>query len=138
VQKDLAILVIDDEQASRTAIARSLGNAGFDIVQSARGEDGLWAIDQHQFSCVLAEFRLPDIDGHAFIRQCHRIAPTLPLIVIGTAEDVADAAQCLSEGAASWLSKPLAESDVCFVVRQAIAKGAGRGRRWPVAAPLST
>jgi DNA-binding NtrC family response regulator len=128
VRKDSAILVIDDEPLARAAIARSLGGAGFEIVQAARGEDGLWAIDQHQFSCVLTEFRLPDIDGHVFLRKCHRIAPTLPVIVIGGPEDGADAAQCVREGAVDWLSKPFSSSNVCVMVRRAIDKG--YSRRW--------
>jgi DNA-binding NtrC family response regulator len=134
VRKDSAILVIDDEPAIRAAIARSLGNAGFEIVQAASAEHGLWAIDQHQFSCVLTAFRLPDLDGRMFVRQCHRVAPTLPVIVMGAPEDGAGAAQCLCEGAVDWLSKPFSDSNVCGVVRKAIDQSASQTRRWAAAA----
>jgi len=134
VREESAILVIDDEPLSRAAIARSLGSAGFKIVQAASGEDGLWAIDQHQFSCVVTEFRLPDLDGHAFVRKCHRIAPTLPVIVMSAPEDGQDAAQCLDEGAIEFLPKPFSTSNICGIVRQAIEKSASRPRRWVAAA----
>lgn len=126
MRKDSAILVVDDEAVSRVAIARSLSGAGFKIVQAATGEDGLWAIDQHQFSCVLADFRLPDIDGQIFARQCHRIAPTLPLIVMSETQDGAAAAQCLEEGAVGCLLKPLSSNKVLLAVSSAIEKCAGR------------
>jgi DNA-binding NtrC family response regulator len=128
VRKDSAILVINDEPLVRASIARSLGGAGFRIVQAASGEDGLWAIDQHQFSCVVADFRLPDIDGHVFVRKCHRIAPTLPLVVMSGPEDGAAAAQCLHEGAVDWLFKPFSPTNVRAMVCQAIERSASRPR----------
>ena len=128
MHKDSPILVVDDEPLTRASIARSLGGAGFQIVQAATGEDGLWAIDQHQFSCVLAHFRLPDIDGQIFARKCHRIAPTLPLIMLSEAEDGVAAAQCLDEGAVECLFKPFSSSKVLEVVSQAIEKSALRPR----------
>jgi DNA-binding NtrC family response regulator len=128
VRKESAILVIDDEPLSRAAIARWLGSAGFKIVQAASGEDGLWAIDQHQFSCVVTDFRLPDLDAHAFVRKCHRIAPTLPVVVMSAPEDGQDAAQCLHEGASELLPKPFSSSNICVIVRQAIEKSASRLR----------
>ncbi len=138
MRRDSAILVIDNEPLIRAAIARSLGNAGFEIIQAASGEHGLWAIDQHQFSCVLTAFRLPDLDGRMFVRQCHRLAPTLPVIVMAAPEDGADAAQCLCEGAVDWLSKPVSDSNVCVVVRKAIDKSDSRTRRFAVAASVSS
>ncbi|HEX4802254.1 MAG TPA: response regulator [Myxococcaceae bacterium] len=128
MHRDSAILVIDDEPLTRASIARSLGGAGFKIVQAATGEDGLWAIDQHQFSCVLAHFRLPDIDGQIFARKCHRIAPTLPLIMLSEAEDGPAAAQCLGEGAVGCLCKPFSSTKVLEVVSQAIEKSTSRPR----------
>ena len=123
-----AILVVDDEPAIRASIARSLNEDGFKIVQAVTGEDGLWAIDQHQFSCVLADFRLPDIDGQLFARKCHRIAPTLPLIVLSETQDGPAAARCLHEGAVECLLKPLSSNRVRLAVSQAIGKSAARPR----------
>jgi DNA-binding NtrC family response regulator len=126
VRNESAILVIDDEPGTRASLVRSLGNAGFRIVQAASGEHGLWAIEQHQFSCVVAEFRLPDIDGHVFVQKCHRIAPTLPVIVVSGPEDSMDAEQCMREGAVNWLSKPFSPTNACTMVCQAIEKNASR------------
>jgi DNA-binding NtrC family response regulator len=46
------------------------------------------------------------------------------VIVISGPEDSMDAAQCLREGAVSWLSKPFSPSNACVMVCQAIEKNA--------------
>jgi two-component system KDP operon response regulator KdpE len=129
---DPAILVIDDEPLLRAAIARSLHKDGFATLQAASGEDGLWAIDRHQFSCVLADVRLPDLTGHAFVRQCHRIAPTLPIVVMISNEDGQRAADCLREGAAGCVSKPFSDAVLRATVREAIDRITGRAKPAPV------
>jgi DNA-binding response OmpR family regulator len=126
VRPDPAILVIDDEPLLRMAIARSLHKDGFSTLQAASGADGLWAIDRHQFSCVLADVRLPDLMGQDFVRQCQRIAPTLPVVVMSGPDDGQHIANCLREGAAGCVSKPFSDTSVRAAVRLAIERITGR------------
>jgi len=116
-----AILVIDDEPLLRTAIARTLRRGGFEIVQAASGQEGLWAIDQHQFSCVITDLQMAGLGGREFVRRCHRLAPTLPVVVLTSPEDTQHAAECLRDGAVDTLCKPFSDSDLRSVVRHAIS-----------------
>jgi DNA-binding NtrC family response regulator len=121
-----AILVIDDEPLLRSAIARTLRRGGFEIVQAASGQEGLWAIDQHQFSCVITDLQMAGLGGHEFVRRCHRLAPTLPVVVLTSPEDSEHAAECLRGGAVDALCKPFSDADLRSVVRHAISVAKAR------------
>lgn len=127
---DSAILVIDREPLFRTAIARTLRSVGFEIVQAASGQEGLWAIDQHQFSCVVTDLEMPGLGGSEFVRRCHRLAPTLPVVVMTSPEDSQRAAECLRDGAVDCLCKPFSDSDLRLIVRHAIDRSVAKSKRW--------
>ncbi len=126
---DSAILVIDDEPLLRSAMARTLRTVGFDIVQAASGEEGLWAIDQHQFSCVITDLEMPGLGGREFVRRCHRLAPTLPVVVLTSPEHKNHVAGCLEDGAVDCLCKPFSDADLRSIVRHAIDQSVAKAKR---------
>lgn len=78
-----AILLVDDEPATRRVFARFLTNAGYRVIEAA---DGVEAIEQMALSgrigLVIADVRMPGMDGPEMVLTVRRHQPDLPVILV--------------------------------------------------------
>ena len=78
-----AILLVDDEPATRRVFARFLTSAGYRVIEAA---DGLEAIEQMALSgrigLVIADVRMPGMDGPEMVLTVRRHQPDLPVILV--------------------------------------------------------
>jgi len=61
------ILLVDDEDALREVVAERLAEEGFDVVEAASGEAALEQLQRFAFDVIIADLRLPGIDGRQVI-----------------------------------------------------------------------
>src|SRR4051812_14106016 len=98
--------IVDDDADVRDSLEMLLRRSGYRITafESARAllAAGLAAMD----SCVLADVRMPEMDGLALQRELKRTIPGLPVIMMTGHGDVAMAVQAMKEGAIEFLEKP--------------------------------
>jgi PAS domain S-box-containing protein len=59
------ILIIEDHQDGREALATLLRVKGHDVYEAANGRDGLALAERHQPEVALVDIGLPDLDGYA-------------------------------------------------------------------------
>ena len=64
----VAILVVDDEEAIRSALKRFLLGQGYEVVTAATGAEAVQAVQRHKLACVLLDVRLPDASGVDLVR----------------------------------------------------------------------
>src|SRR5215213_8009908 len=64
------VLIVDDNTASRRALAAALKSAGFTALQAADGSDALVAISQCPPDLVLLDLEMPGLNG---AETCERI-----------------------------------------------------------------
>src|SRR5207248_8128728 len=57
------ILVVDDEPNARAALRTILGEEGYEIAEAADGEEGLARLQEWSPDLVLADVRIPRMDG---------------------------------------------------------------------------
>ena len=68
----LALLLVDDDQIDRLALRRALAKSGLGemtIVEAERATDAFTQITSAAFDCAFFDFRLPDRDGVALLRD---------------------------------------------------------------------
>jgi signal transduction histidine kinase/DNA-binding response OmpR family regulator len=116
------ILVVDDTEGNRFAIARWLEGAGFRVVQAASGTDALEraAGDAGTADLVVLDVVLPDIHGFEVARRLKadtRTAhvPVLHLSAVRVA--TADRVEGLETGADAYLTHPVAPEELIAIVR---------------------
>jgi two-component system NtrC family sensor kinase len=63
-----SILLVDDEAAVRSPIARFLRRRGAEVVEAKDGIEGLLQVSRKHFDAILADVRMPRMDGLAFYR----------------------------------------------------------------------
>jgi DNA-binding response OmpR family regulator len=78
----MRIVVIEDDKAILDATLRILKSAGFDVLTAERGEPGLELWREHGADLLIADLRLPDIDGIAVVRQVRRESPRQAILTI--------------------------------------------------------
>jgi DNA-binding NtrC family response regulator len=62
-KRDRIILVVDDEEATREALARVLESAGYTVHTASGGKDALRVVDEQPIQLVISDYHMPDMTG---------------------------------------------------------------------------
>ncbi len=101
------ILIADDEAAITTGLSAILEDAGYVVDVVADGQKALDALAAERYGVVLADLKMPKLDGLALLRELQlREIPTEAIIITGQAT-VDSAVQAMQVGAYDYIEKPL-------------------------------
>ncbi|HEX4795170.1 MAG TPA: response regulator [Humisphaera sp.] len=103
------ILHVDDNDANRYAVSRSLTKAGFDVTEATTGAQALEMVDKNP-DLVILDIRLPDINGFEVCRRIKTNPQTQRIPVLhlsASAASSADKAKGLDGGAEGYLIRPV-------------------------------
>ncbi|HSF03490.1 MAG TPA: sigma-54 dependent transcriptional regulator, partial [Solirubrobacterales bacterium] len=118
------VLVADDEAGMRESLVRALRREGFQVLAAEDGTAALEALRPGRVDLLIADLRMPGLDGLELLRAAKLIAPETEVIVLtghGTVEEAVDA---MKEGAYDFLTKPVDRAPLIRVVRQALERRA--------------
>jgi DNA-binding response OmpR family regulator len=127
-----SILVIEDDQAIRTAVQRGLRERGHAVATAASGLAGLEHVLHESPHVVLLDLGLPDVDGLALISMI-RAASDVPIIVITAQDDDPTMVRALDSGADDYVVKPFGTEQVAARIRAVLRRG---GRESTAAEPV--
>ena len=119
------LLVVDDDDATRTGLRQLLANAGFSVDVAQDGAEAMGKISSHDFRVVLLDVRLPTIGGLDILAHCGgKRRP--PKVIIMTGSDTTEVMlDALRRHAYDFLAKPIEPSRLIEVVTRAFAAGSG-------------
>ena len=102
------IVLVDDDDGSRDAMARALQRVGYTVQPFASGEEALDRIrSADPVDVVVSDVRMPGMDGYELLRHVRSQRPDLPFLLVTAFADVEDAVNALQEGADDYLTKPV-------------------------------
>jgi DNA-binding NtrC family response regulator len=105
--KQARILIADDEAAITTGLSAILSDAGYDVDVVSDGQKALDKLVAERYGVVLADLKMPRLDGLALLRELQqREIPTECIIITGQAT-VDSAVQAMQQGAYDYIEKPL-------------------------------
>src|SRR3954462_10797449 len=114
------LLLVDDENALREAIAERLGDHGFIVEQAVSGEAAIQRLADFAFDILITDLRLPGIDGRAVLDAALERYPEIIGIVITGYGTVKDAVEAIKQGAADFITKPFQFDALLHVLRSAL------------------
>jgi DNA-binding NtrC family response regulator len=114
------LLIVDDENALREAIAERLADHGFVVEQASSGELALERLAEFAFDILITDLRLPGIDGRKVVEAALERYPEIIPIVITGFGTVKDAVEAIKQGAADFITKPFQFDALLHVVRSAL------------------
>jgi two-component system KDP operon response regulator KdpE len=132
------LLLVEDDDATRRAVAANLTAHGYVVREAVDGEAALHLWEQARPDLVLLDLGLPGIDGLGVTRRIRRDAAT-PIIVLSAHDQERDKVAALDAGADDYLTKPFGMAELQARVRAALrralaptAEGDGQVRIGPL------
>jgi two-component system response regulator HydG len=118
------ILVADDDTGMRESLVRALRREGFTIVAAEDGRAALEALRRAHVDLLVADLRMPGLDGLELLRAAKLVAPETEIVVISGHGTVEEAVEAMKEGAYDFLTKPFDRAALIRIVRQALERRA--------------
>jgi len=118
------VLVIEDDSAIRRGLADALQFAGYEVLQTSDGVDGMRQALRATFDLLLLDLILPGQSGFEVLKAVREARPTLPVIILTARGEENDRVQGLRLGADDYVVKP-------FSVRELLARVDAVLRRSP-------
>src|SRR5256714_1812183 len=101
------VLIADDDRSITEGLSAILRDEGYDVAVAVDGQKALDQLGTEPFGVVLADLKMPKVDGLALLKELQqRAIPTECIIVTGQAT-VDSAVQAMREGAYDYVGKPL-------------------------------
>jgi DNA-binding response OmpR family regulator len=110
------ILTVEDDERIRTAVKLALQEEGWEVVESATGEEALERFGRAPADVVLIDIMLPGIDGFEVCRSIRRISD-VPIVMVTARADTHDVVAGLEAGADDYLTKPFAPKELSARIR---------------------
>jgi two-component system response regulator HydG len=123
-QTRLRVLVVDDDQAIREALSRTLEKLGYDVVLADDGQAGLDRLREGEIHILLADLQMPKLSGQELLKAARAIAPEVEVIVITGHGTVEDAVEAMKDGAYDFITKPFKRVQLERTIRRAAEKQA--------------
>ncbi|MCG8431119.1 MAG: hybrid sensor histidine kinase/response regulator [Candidatus Omnitrophica bacterium] len=101
------ILVMDDESAIRELLARELRKLGYQVVAAGDGIEGLQHASQYYYDLVIADVRMPNIDGITSYRALRRMMPKAGFIFMTGFDVDPGLREIVGSGNHACVTKPL-------------------------------
>jgi FixJ family two-component response regulator len=100
------VATVDDDRRVRESVQSILESAGYDAIAFESGEAFLDSGVLSGVACVVADVRLPGIDGLELQRRVRRERPSVPIIFISAHDDDEVRRRALRDGAVAFMAKP--------------------------------
>src|SRR5215212_5431437 len=105
--KHAKVLIADDDRSITEGLSAILRDEGYEVAVAVDGQKALDQLGAEAFGVVLADLKMPKVDGLALLKELQqRSIPTECIIVTGQAT-VDSAVQAMREGAYDYVEKPL-------------------------------
>jgi len=123
-ERDVTILLVEDEPGVRAIAARSLEFGGFRVIQAGDGAAALEAVSQNgPPSLVLTDLMMPGIGGAELAQQLRALWPDLPILFMSgySTEDLKS--RGIAGAADVTIQKPFTLEGLIASVTAALARG---------------
>jgi two-component system cell cycle sensor histidine kinase/response regulator CckA len=123
VQQKPTILIVEDDEQVRRALARALRLDGFAVVQAENGAVALRAIQgiEHSLKLVLTDIRMPVMDGIELAKVLRAAYPNIPILYMSGYLPEAAQGTHLHEVGARLLLKPFGHEVLLEAIRAALS-----------------
>ncbi len=117
------ILVVDDEEDILYVLEGHLTRAGYDVTTARDGEEALGRFREGRHDLVIADVRMPKLDGLGLLKALREIDPVIGVIMITGHGSIDTAVEAMKVGAYDYLTKPFRHiNEILLTVERALEK----------------
>jgi two-component system response regulator FixJ len=134
MSRERRVYVVDDDEAVRDSLVTMLGTAAFAVRSWASAVEFIAGAATLPGGCVVADLRMPGMDGLELQAQLNERRIALPLIMMTAHADVALAVRAMRAGAVDFIEKPFTAEAIMHSLELGFARLASEaGRAVPAA-----
>jgi len=119
---DKLVLVVDDDAPIRDSLEKILKRDGYAIQTAADGESALKIIRHQPVNLILADLRMPNMDGLQLLKAVKILSPEIEVVLMTAYGEVDIAVQAMQAGAYHFIQKPLKRSEILLTIARALEK----------------
>jgi excisionase family DNA binding protein len=114
------VLVVDDEASIRDLLSKTLALAEYDVDVAPDGRSALERMRMYPYDLLIADLKMPGMDGLAVIREAKRYKADLSVIIITGFSTESSAIEAVNLGVAGYLTKPFRVPQVLAAASKAL------------------
>jgi two-component system phosphate regulon response regulator PhoB len=114
LQKQISVLVVDDESAIREMIRFALGRSGMTVRCAADGREALAKINEQTPDILLLDWMMPNMSGPELTRRLRKdpVTKDIPIIMLTAKVSEDDKVAGLNAGADDYIIKPFSPREL--------------------------
>ncbi len=113
------ILVVEDKQQERLAIARLLWQEDYEVEMAENPEQAIGLIEQ-PFDLVISDLRMGENSGIDLLRLWKKKRPATPFVLITAHGEIDSAVEAMKLGAEDYLTKPVNPDELLILIARCI------------------
>jgi two-component system KDP operon response regulator KdpE len=119
-----AILLVEDDEATRRAIATFLRGHGHEVREADGAAAAIAAWEARRPDLIILDLGLPDRDGSTVVRHVRREATT-PVLILSARDREVDKVEALDQGADDYVTKPFGMIELRARIDALLRRAAG-------------
>lgn len=119
---DVLVAVVDDDPGVRRSVSRALESRGFRVHTFENARQYLDMRHAIEPTCVLADIRMPGLDGLDMQRTARELGDDVPIVFMTAVDDVSTVVEAMKAGASDLLAKPFTARTLFAAIDGAIAR----------------
>jgi two-component system response regulator PilR (NtrC family) len=132
MEKKARILVVDDERSIRDLLSIYLEREGFEVHCAEDGQVALECCRAQAFDIVIADIKMPKLDGIGLLRCVREFAPQTIFIMITAFASLESARDSMRKDAWDYITKPFDVKDIRHRIDEALKR---KGELYPAPSP---
>jgi DNA-binding NtrC family response regulator len=116
------LLIVDDDLAVRTVIARKMQSEGYECVLVGNGKEALTTATTESFDLVLLDVKMPGMSGIEVLPQIVSKCPGTGVVMVTAMADTQTAVEAMKLGAHDYITKPFNLDDLACKVQKALER----------------
>ena len=116
------ILVVDDEPGMRQYLNKLLSDNKYKVLLAENGKEALDAVQVQKPELVLADLKMPKMDGIELLDKIKKISSSTPVIMMTAFGTMETAVQAMKMGAADFVNKPFDIDQILLVIKNALER----------------
>ena len=115
-----SVLVVEDNLDLVMGLQDLLHHDGYAVTVTGTVASAIELVRTHSFNAIILDLGLPDGDGLEVLKECHRLNPSLPVVIVTAHISPDRTVGSLAEGAFAYLTKPYDREELRHILRRAI------------------
>jgi two-component system, OmpR family, response regulator len=125
VNRDMKVLVVEDEEKIAQFVKRGLEEAGFNVHLSGNGDEAYTLAQAECWDVIVLDIMLPGRDGLSILKNLRQQKNSVPVILLTARAELGERLEGLDLGADDYLTKPFYVDELIARIR-AISRRLGR------------